>query len=51
MTVVADIEDDITSNFLFPKKVKANPRSFTQKAELAITIKIILGPIHIKQCV
>lgn len=32
-----EIEADITSHFLSPKKVKANLCSFTQKAEVAIT--------------
>lgn len=47
VTVVKETETDITCNCLPLKKVKANPSSFTQKAELAMSIKIILGPIQV----
>jgi len=51
MTVAVETEVDITGNFLSPKRVKENPSSFTQKAEHAMTIKIVLGPIQIKELV
>lgn len=51
MTEVVETEVDIMVIFYLQKNVKANPSSFTQKAELAMTIKIILGPIQIKPCV